>query len=105
MYLCVACVISEHGKSEPAAYAWLQHQDTASFVWVLEQILAVVGPDVLKMIFTDQDPAMRAAILKVAERHGVDLHHALCLWHLLCLNLPDNLKTYSKSKCPIGFGR
>lgn len=100
MYLCVACVVSEHGKTEPAAYSWLQHQDKSSFVWFLEQIVAVVGLDVLQLLFTDQDPSIREAIIEIAARYELDLVHALCLWHLLCRNLPDNLKRYSKSESP-----
>lgn len=54
------------------------------------------GPDAppIKVVFTDQDPAMAAAI---KDRWG-DMHHLLCVWHILGKNLATNMKGYFSSK-------
>ncbi|KAG6414327.1 hypothetical protein SASPL_127046 [Salvia splendens] len=50
----------------------------ASFIWVFETFMEVMGSKAPKTIFTDQDSAMANASGKVFP----NISHRLCVWHI-----------------------
>ena len=68
------------------------HQNQESFEWVFNK-LNLVFRVFAKVIFTDSDPAMAAAIHSVFRDATV---HLLCTWHL-SLNLATNVKGVASS--------
>lgn len=79
------------------ACVWQAHQDTESFIWILQQFDNLRGPGAppISVVFTDQDPAMAAAI----RSHWRDITHLLCIWHIMGKNLVSNMKGFFSSEC------
>jgi len=65
------------GRTVVFALALLKDETCESFEWLFESILLAV-PVAPKIIFTDEDLAMKKAIEKVFP----DAKHRLCAWHL-----------------------
>jgi hypothetical protein len=72
-------------------------QDADSFEWIMDQFKDMRGPDAppIEVGFSDQDPAIAKAFAKAFP----DMHHLLCVWHLLGKNLVTNMKGHFTSKC------
>jgi hypothetical protein len=89
--LLLVCGINEHFQTVLFAVAILEHEDTASFAWVLGRMKAAVSEEAwaqIACVSTDGDSAMRAAIEQL-------LPHArqLRCWYHLEQNLRFNLIT------------
>ncbi|XP_035838232.1 protein FAR1-RELATED SEQUENCE 5-like [Helianthus annuus] len=56
----------------------LASETTDTYIWLLRFFLKVVGSQ-LKVVVTDQDPAIKKAISAVF----VDTRHRLCMWHVM----------------------
>ncbi|KAK9079762.1 hypothetical protein SSX86_001435 [Deinandra increscens subsp. villosa] len=78
--------VDHHKKCVTFASALLYDETTESFTWMLECFLKAHGTQP-KLVLTDQDPAMRQAILKVFN----ESEHRLCMWHIM-YKLPHKIK-------------
>ncbi|KAL3840675.1 hypothetical protein ACJIZ3_025266 [Penstemon smallii] len=79
--------VNNHGSTCIFATCFLQNETTESYQWVLQTFLEAMGGKVPEAVLTDQDAAMRAAI--VSEFGGT--RHRICSWHL-CRNVRKNIK-------------
>lgn len=71
---------------------FLTHKSIASFIWVFQTFLEVLGGKAPKTIFINQDSAMASAVKEVFP----NTVHRLCVWHSL-LNAKQNIShLYSK---------
>ncbi|KAK9062640.1 hypothetical protein SSX86_019828 [Deinandra increscens subsp. villosa] len=78
--------VDHHKKCVTFASALLYDETTESFTWMLECFLKAHGTQP-KLVLTDQDAAMRQAILKVFN----ESEHRLCMWHIM-YKLPHKIK-------------
>ncbi|KAK9048213.1 hypothetical protein SSX86_032824 [Deinandra increscens subsp. villosa] len=78
--------VDHHKKCVTFASALLYDETTESFTWMLECFLKAHGTQP-KLVLTDQDRAMRQAILKVFN----ESEHRLCMWHIM-YKLPHKIK-------------
>ncbi|XP_047947257.1 protein FAR1-RELATED SEQUENCE 5-like [Salvia hispanica] len=74
-----------HGKPVTFGAALLSNETTESYSWLFKHFLESMG-QAPKMIVTDQDRGMRAAIRDVL----VDTKHRWCMWHIM-LKLTDKI--------------
>ena len=74
-----------HGKPVTFTAALLSDESTESYSWLFKNFVEAMGP-APKMIVTDQDRGMRAAIRTVL----VDTKHRWCMWHIM-LKLTDKV--------------
>lgn len=74
-------------------------QDAESFAWIMDNFNHMRGADAppIRTAFTDQDPAIAAAL----KQNLPDVLHLLCVWHILGKNLATNMKGYFSSKCQL----
>ncbi|KAK4478876.1 hypothetical protein RD792_014382 [Penstemon davidsonii] len=79
--------VNNHGSTCIFAACFLQNETTESYQWVLQTFLESMGGKIPEAVLTDQDAAMRAAI--VSEFVGT--RHRICSWHL-CRNVRKNIK-------------
>ena len=96
MKLGLITVVDGDGHTRILFVTLVAHQDAQSFEWVFRKMMLVfkIAP---KVIFTDSDAAMAAAIWNIFGAHVV---HLLCTWHL-SLNLATNLKGVAGNKFSI----
>jgi len=64
------------GKTRILAISLTKHQDESSFAWVFEKFRNLFG--IPKLIFTDQDAAMKVALFKTLK----ETTHLLCVFHI-----------------------
>ena len=79
--LLLICGINEHAQTILLAVAIIQHQEEADFVWVFEQLKAVISEAAranIKCIMTDGDAAMAKAI----DSELQNAKHLRCWFHI-----------------------
>ena len=79
--LLLVCGINEHFQTVLLAVAILEHEDTASFAWVLRRMRAAVSEEAwngIACVATDGDAAMRGAI----DQQLPHAHQLRCWYHL-----------------------
>lgn len=69
--------INNHKKSITLAAGLISKEDTTSYVWLLK-CFKTCTPIEPKVIVTDQDKAMKAAIAEVYPSSA----HRFCMWHI-----------------------
>jgi hypothetical protein len=87
--LLLVCGINEHGQTVLFSVALINHQTTATFTWVLEQMRSVLSAERwanVGCVATDGDQAMDAAI----EAVHPTAHRSRC-WYHIEQNLRHNL--------------
>ncbi|KAM0928042.1 hypothetical protein ACQ4PT_002234 [Festuca glaucescens] len=85
--------INGHGRTIVYGCALLKDQTADTFEWLFESFMEVMEGKKPTLILTDQDQAMRNAILAIFP----DAWHRFCLWHILkCLK--ENCSAYMAEK-------
>ncbi|XP_078166558.1 protein FAR1-RELATED SEQUENCE 5-like isoform X2 [Carex rostrata] len=72
--------VNHHQQSVFFGCALVRDEKKTTFGWLFKTWLRVMGGKKPKTIFTDQDPAMKAAIEVVFRGDTV---HRVCIWHVL----------------------
>ncbi|KAM0902367.1 hypothetical protein ACQ4PT_019396 [Festuca glaucescens] len=85
--------INGHGRTIVYGWALLKDQTAETFEWIFESFLEVMEQKKPTLILTDQDQAMRNAILAIFP----DAWHRFCLWHILKY-LKENCSAYMAEK-------
>lgn len=88
---------NNHRNTVIFACALLQNQKASMFKWVFSAFLDAMGGKRPMNIITDQDKAIRKAILAVFP----DATHRFCFWHIL-ENIKQNLKSYLDARGTMG---
>ncbi|KAL2899612.1 Protein FAR1-RELATED SEQUENCE 5 [Bienertia sinuspersici] len=83
--------VNHHGQSVLFGCALISHEDAEMFEWVFTNWVSCMGGKAPSGILTDQDAAMKKAIVKVMP----NTRHRWCLWHILN-KLPLKLGGYDK---------
>jgi hypothetical protein len=78
MILCVVILVDNHNRSRLAATAVLSDETKESFAWVFRSLLDATGGLKPRLLYTDADPAMIAA---VNDSWPTTKHH-FCLFHI-----------------------
>ncbi|XP_020262007.1 protein FAR1-RELATED SEQUENCE 5-like [Asparagus officinalis] len=71
--------VNNHGQTIVFACGFLNHESVDDFVWLFNQFLESMLGGALKMIITDQDPAMTKAFPIVLP----NTFHRYCSWYIL----------------------
>ncbi|XP_024019199.1 protein FAR1-RELATED SEQUENCE 2 [Morus notabilis] len=66
--------------------ALIGEETTSTFVWLMRTWLKAVGGQAPRVIITDQEKALKEAVVDVFP----DARHCFCLWHVL-RRIPENL--------------
>ncbi|KAL3849686.1 hypothetical protein ACJIZ3_011568 [Penstemon smallii] len=82
--------VNNHGSTCIFAACFLQDETIESYQWVLQTFLEAMGGKIPESVLTDQDAAMRSAIVS----EFVGSRHRICSWHL-CRNVRKNIKKSS----------
>lgn len=69
--------VDHHQKCVTFGAALLSNEKYESYCWMLEAFLKVHGKQP-PLVLTDQDGAVRKAVLKMFP----ESHHRLCMWHI-----------------------
>ncbi|KAL2899597.1 Protein FAR1-RELATED SEQUENCE 5, partial [Bienertia sinuspersici] len=83
--------VNHHGQSVLLGCALISHEDAEMFEWVFTNWISCMGGKAPSGILTNQDAAMKKAIVKVMP----NTRHRWCLWHILN-KLPLKLGGYDK---------
>lgn len=75
MILCVIILIDNHNRSHLAATALLSDETKDTFLWLFSSLLRTTGGLIPKLLFTDADPTMIAA---VSNTWPTTKHHFSC---------------------------
>ncbi|XP_060200856.1 protein FAR1-RELATED SEQUENCE 5-like [Lycium barbarum] len=70
--------LNNHREMVIFGAALLYEESTESFVWLFNAFFKIMSADKPQTFFTDQDPAISAAISFVMPK----TYHRLCVWHL-----------------------
>nr|GEX98559.1 hypothetical protein [Tanacetum cinerariifolium] len=70
--------IDNHGKCVTLGSGMLLHEDTKSYMWLLNAFMTAFSHEPI-MIVTDKDGAMKRAIESVFKK----AKHRLCMWHIM----------------------
>ncbi|XP_060961748.1 protein FAR-RED IMPAIRED RESPONSE 1-like [Cannabis sativa] len=92
--LTVLIGVNHHYNTCIFGFALLLHEKLPSYRWLLQKFLECHGDKKLNVVVTDQDVAMKQAIME----HMLDVTHRLCAWHL-------NTNASKKVKDPIFLKR
>jgi hypothetical protein len=86
-----APIIGINGNAKTIVFGWalLKDQSADTFEWLFESFVEVMEGKKPKLILTDQDAAIQAAISRVFW----DAFHRFCIWHIL-QNLKQNTSAY-----------
>ncbi|CAB4429888.1 unnamed protein product [Rhizophagus irregularis] len=87
MYLSLTIVIDNHARSRMAATAVVSNETKNTYRWILECLLRATNGLASRVLFTDADAGMVAAIHETLP----STKHNYCIWHLR-KNLEKNLK-------------
>ncbi|XP_060669827.1 protein FAR1-RELATED SEQUENCE 5-like [Ziziphus jujuba] len=79
MILASLVGVNNHGQMMLFACAFLSDEKTESFVWLFELLKDNMPTNNPKMIITDQDPAMKKAIVQSLP----NTFHRYCSWYIL----------------------
>ncbi|KAL3808046.1 hypothetical protein ACJIZ3_000309 [Penstemon smallii] len=79
--------VNNHGSTCIFGACFLQNETIESYQWVLQAILEAMGGKIPEVVLTDQDAAMRSAIIS----EFIGTRHRICSWHL-CRNVRKNIK-------------
>ncbi|KAF7151437.1 hypothetical protein RHSIM_Rhsim02G0184800 [Rhododendron simsii] len=71
--------VNHHGQTTLFGCAFLCDETTESFEWLFKEFLKAMPRPPLKMIITDQDPAMTKAIANALP----NTFHRYCIWHIV----------------------
>nr|XP_051201792.1 protein FAR1-RELATED SEQUENCE 5-like [Lolium perenne] len=71
--------INRYGQTIQLGCGFLRNENVESFVWLFEEFLEAMGGVQPQNIITDQDAAMRTAILETFP----DCCHRNCRWHIM----------------------
>ncbi|KAM6579573.1 hypothetical protein CsatA_003347 [Cannabis sativa] len=88
--LTVLIGVNHHFNTCIFGFALLLHEKLPSYSWLLQKFLECHGDKKPSVVVTDQDAAMKQAIVE----HMPDVTHRLCAWHL-------NTNASKKVKDPI----
>jgi hypothetical protein len=86
-----APIIGINGNARTIVFGWalLKDQSADTFEWLFQSFVEVMDGKKPKLILTDQDAAIQAAISRVFW----DAFHRFCIWHIL-QNLKQNTSAY-----------
>ena len=70
--------VDHHKKCVTFGAALISSETIQSYKWLLQSFLNCHGVQP-KLVLSDQDPAMRQAILQVLP----ESRHRLCMWHIM----------------------
>src|SRR6266511_1437766 len=87
MYLSLTIVVDNHAHSRMAATAVVSDETKETYQWILECLLRATNGLAPKVLFTDADAGMIAAIHETLP----ETKHNYCIWHIR-KNLEKNLK-------------
>ena len=87
MYLSLTIVVDNHGRSRMVATAVVSDETKETYQWILECLLHATNGLAPKVLFTDADAGMIAAIHETLP----ETKHNYCIWHIR-KNLEKNLK-------------
>ncbi|EXX57767.1 hypothetical protein RirG_204050 [Rhizophagus irregularis DAOM 197198w] len=87
MALSLFMVIDNHNRTRIVAQALIEDETESTFQWILDCILRATNFIFPRVIFTDRDLAMAAAI----KAKMPDTHHCICVFHIN-QNFIKNLK-------------
>ncbi|XP_042950039.1 protein FAR-RED IMPAIRED RESPONSE 1-like [Carya illinoinensis] len=85
--------VNHHGQSILLGVGLISSEDTETFVWLFQTWLQCMDGIAPKVIITDQDRAMKNAIVIVF----LNTQHRFCLWHIL-KKVPEKLSSYASYK-------
>ncbi|CAL9011729.1 unnamed protein product [Prunus brigantina] len=71
--------VNNHGQTIIFSGAFLSDETADSFIWLFREFLRAMPGDALKIIITDQDPAMTKAISEALP----NTFQRYCSWHIL----------------------
>ncbi|XP_043700374.1 protein FAR-RED IMPAIRED RESPONSE 1-like [Telopea speciosissima] len=83
--------VNNHFQSTLLGCALIADESTTTFIWLMRTWLRAMGGIAPKVIITDQDKGMKAAIEEVFPI----VHHRHCLWHILG-KIPEKLGLVTK---------
>ena len=86
MILCVIILVDNYNRSHLAAIAILSDETRDSFEWLFQSLLNATGGLMSRLLYTDADPAMVAAVNSFWPK----TKHHFCLFHIQ-KNLEKNL--------------
>src|SRR5215469_7027667 len=89
MALSLFVAIDNNYKTRIVAQALTKYENQADFNWILQYTLQAANNLPPKILFTDSDPAIIAAVQEVYPQ----TRHLLCIYHLL-----ENVKKKARSK-------
>src|SRR4051794_34827559 len=87
MYLSLTIVVDNHARSRMVATAVVSDETKETYQWILECLLRATDGLAPRVLFTDADAGMIAAIHETL----LSTKHNYCIWHLR-KNLEKNLK-------------
>jgi hypothetical protein len=90
-----ASIIGINGNAKIIVFGWalLKDQTADTFQWLFESFVEIMDGKKPKLIFTDQDAAIQAAVSRVFW----DAFHRFCIWHIL-QNLRQNTSVYMSER-------
>jgi len=71
--------VNHHKSCVTFAAAFIPNEKIESYKWIFQTFLKAMGGVAPKLIITDEDLSMRAAIKDIFP----DTRHRLCMWHIL----------------------
>nr|GEX32998.1 hypothetical protein [Tanacetum cinerariifolium] len=80
--------IDNHGKCVTLGLGMLLHEDTKSYMWLLNAFMTAFSHEPI-MIVSNQDGAMKRAIEAVFKK----AKHRLCMWHIM-QKLPSKIESH-----------
>ncbi|CAB4393698.1 unnamed protein product [Rhizophagus irregularis] len=78
MALSLFMIIDNHNRTRVVAQALIEDETDSTFQWILDCILRATNFSFPRVIFTDGDLAMAAAIIAKLP----NTHHCICLFHM-----------------------
>ncbi|XP_062202061.1 protein FAR1-RELATED SEQUENCE 5-like [Phragmites australis] len=78
--------VNHHGSCVLLGAALILDETIESYVWLFNTFLKAMGGSAPRLIITDEDASMKAAIAKVFPTTV----HRLCMWHIL-MKFPDKV--------------
>ena len=78
MILCVVVLVDNHNRSRLAATAIVSDETKDTFTWLFESINKATGGLAPRLLYTDADPAMIAAV----NSSWPNTKHHFCLFHI-----------------------
>ena len=78
MILCIIIIVNNHNRSHLAATAVLSDETKDSFKWLFQSLLNATGGLMPRLLYTDADPAMVAAV----NSSWPKTKHHFCLFHI-----------------------